>query len=192
MNQPDQEETGPQDGTGGSSGDQESPDAPGRRRWWPIAAAAVAIAIAASLLFPAGRHQWALSIIRQPARYTALSFRYAWLLPTSNPSSRTFPLFFTIRNEEGHALNYHYILRETDILGSRTLSTGGQTITAGATWYVDTKVRPTCSVSPCRVEVLLPGHAETIDFFLTVTAAVRPHKRKPSARHAHQHHSPRS
>jgi hypothetical protein len=152
----------------------------------------VAVAIAASLLVPASRHQWALSIIRQPARYTALSFRYAWLLPTSNPSSRTFPLFFTIRNEQGHTLNYHYIIRQSDAVGSQTLSTGAQAITSGATWFVDTKVRPTCSVSPCRVEVVLPGHAETIDFILTVTGAVRPHKRKPAARHGHGHHSSRS
>jgi hypothetical protein len=134
------------------------------RRWWPIASAVTAIAVAVSLLLPAGRHQWALSIFRQPARYTALAFKYAWLLPTTEPSHHKIPLFFTITNQEGRRLKYRYIIIQT--IPRKRLGHGDQTVQSGATWTVDTKVKPTCTLV-CKVEVILPGHPETIDFSLS-------------------------
>jgi hypothetical protein len=150
------------------------------RRWWPIGCAGAALVIVVSLLLPAGRHQWALSIIRQPARYTALSFRYAWLIPQSGTSGASFPLFFTVTNQEGRAVRYTYIIRQTDQVTTETLSQAGQTVQAGASWLVDTKVRPSCGISPCRVEVVLPGHAETIDFLIDLGAPKAKHKHKSS------------
>jgi hypothetical protein len=150
-------------------------------RWWPIGCAGAALVIAVSLLIPAGRHQWALSIIRQPTRYTALSFRYAWLIPKSGTSGAPFDLFFTVTNQEGRAVRYTYIIRQTDQVTTETLSQGGQTVQAGASWLVDTKVRPSCGISPCRVEVVLPGHAETIDFLIDLTAPTAKHKHKSSS-----------
>ncbi len=138
-------------------------------RWWPLVAAVAAVAVAVSLLFPAGRHQWALSLFRQPTRYTALSFRYAWLLPASGINGKTYPLFFTIRNQEGRSVNYRYIIRETDQLGlSQTLGKDHKTIQSGGAWLVDTKVTPTCGVSPCRVQVILPGYPERIFFLISL------------------------
>lgn len=152
---------------------------PARRRWWPVAAGVAGAVLVASVLLPAGRHQWALSIFRQPTRYTALSFKYAWLLPANGTVGRSTPLFFTVENEEGRSLTYRYVIRQTDPLGaSQTLSDGVRTVASGATWTVDTKVRPSCVLSPCRVEVLLPGHPETIDYLVIL--------RSPPARHRHR------
>ncbi len=102
------------------------------------------------------------------------------------------PLFFTISNEEGRSLEYRYVLRETDPLGtSQTLSEAEHVVQSGATWIVDTKVRPSCVLSPCRVEVLLPGHPETIDFLVVLRAAKPTHKHKSSHQGAHTHHAAR-
>ncbi|HEV8063331.1 MAG TPA: hypothetical protein VGP46_00810, partial [Acidimicrobiales bacterium] len=84
---------------------------------------------------------------------------------------QTMPLFFTVSNDEGRAVTYHYVIREKGSVGSwATLpETGTESVPAGATWTVDTKVAPHCSASPCRVEVLLPGHPETIDFLVSLS-----------------------
>jgi hypothetical protein len=151
------------------------------RLWWPIGCAAAALVIAVSLLFPAGRHQWALSIIRQPARYTALSFRYGWLIPKFGIKGASMDLFFTITNQEGRTLKYRYIIRQTDGLTTQTLSGADQIVRAGASWMVDTKVRPSCGISPCHVEVMLPGHSEAIDFLITLKNPPTKHKPKSSS-----------
>ncbi|HUC58497.1 MAG TPA: hypothetical protein VMA95_13930 [Streptosporangiaceae bacterium] len=160
-------------------------DNPGVRLRRPSAIAAiVAVLIGASLVFPAGRHQWALSLFRQPSRFTTLAFKYAWLLPSSSTIRERIPLFFTITNEEGRATRYKYELRQVDPLGNtQTLSTASNVVTAGATWTVDTSVRPYCNLSPCRVEVVLPGHHENINFLVVLHAAAR--KAAPKAKRGH-------
>src|SRR5277367_1569914 len=88
----------------------------GWRQWprRPVIAIVAVMAVGASLLIPASRHQWALSIIRQPTRYTALAFRYAWLLPSTTSMDQRVPVFFTVSNQEGQATKYRYVLREVD------------------------------------------------------------------------------
>jgi hypothetical protein len=142
-----------------------------RRRWWPAAVIATVIAISVTFLVPAGRHQWAISIFRQPTHYTALAIKYAWLLPSTKPLYSRVPLFFTVSNQQGEPLRYRYVVRELDPLGNvRQLGSGAKTVAAGATWTVDTSVRPSCSLSPCEIQITLPGHPETADFLLTLTA----------------------
>jgi hypothetical protein len=161
-----------------------------RRRWWPAITAGAVLVIAVSLISPAGRHQWALSLIRQPARFTTLAFRFAWLLPSQAKHYERIPVFFTIGNQEGRALRYRYLLRQTDPLGrTRLLSQASAVVGPGATWTVDTSARPSCSLSPCRIEVLLPGHPERIDFSIVLNgfAAAHQHQRK----HKHSSHSAR-
>jgi hypothetical protein len=144
---------------------------PSRPRWRAVIAVAAAVLIGTSVLLPAGRHQWALSLFRQPARYTALAFRYAWLLPSVSTSRARIPLFFTISNQEGRPVRYQYVLRQVDPLGNeQTLSTASDVIPSGATWTVDTSVRPYCNLSPCRVEVVLPGYPEKINFLVVLKA----------------------
>lgn len=145
---------------------------PGRRRRWPIVALIVAMVVGISLLFPAGRHQWAISLFRQPTHYTALFFNKVSALPTTTARNETMTVSFTIGNHEGQAVHYRYVLTDSYGKQSQTLGQSTKTVASGATWTVWRVVRPKCAVSPCRIEVSLPGHPETIDF--RVVLVVRP------------------
>ena len=141
---------------------------PGARRWWPVLTPLAVLAVGSSLLWPAGRHQWALSLFRQSARYTVLSFSRESVLPSTAVLNQPVPVSFTIGNHEGRAENYRYILAAGDGERLHILRESARTIAAGATWMVSAVVRPRCAVSPCRIQVSLPGHPETIDFLLTI------------------------
>jgi len=167
----------------------------GRRSWWWLVLAALTFtAIGASLVSPGGRHQWALAIFRQPTRYTALALQGAWLLPSTAPTGTRIPLVFTVENHQGRALTYRYVIWQVDPLNaSRTRASSARVVASGATWSVATTVRPDCSLSPCRVEVLLPGHPEKLDFLVNLTPATRANgRRKSSAHHSHARHSART
>ena len=143
------------------------------RRWWPAVTAIAVLAVGASLLSPAGRHQWALSLFRQPARYTVLSFNRAWALPAAAVAGQPIPVSFTIGNHQGHPVDYRYVLRASSGGRSQVIGASARTVAAGAAWIVSTAVRPACPSSPCRIEVSLPGHRETIDFLVRLAAAAR-------------------
>lgn len=150
----------------------------------------IAVALTVSLLLPASRHQWALSIVRQPARYTTLSFNEAWELPTTAPSGSRIPISFMIGNQEGRTLTYKYVVHESDPLDfSATMATASRTLGPGRTWTVSIDVKATCSlVPPCRIQVSVPGHPETIDLLVTLKPAVhKHHARKKSHRASRQH-----
>jgi hypothetical protein len=151
-------------------------DHPRERRWWIFVAPVVLIAVGISLLLPAGRHQWALSLFRQPTNYTALSFDRAWALPSRAAKNAPLSISFDIANHEGRAVRYRYVVSETSAGEAGTyqaLGESARTVASGGTWSVSTSIRLSCTRSPCRVEVALPGHPETIDFLLTVTARKR-------------------
>ena len=87
----------------------ESTPAAGRPRpWWPIVTAILVVGIAVSALVPAGRHQWALSLFRQPTPYTALSFDDPTSLPTAAQPGDFLAFTFSITNHEGHSVHYAY------------------------------------------------------------------------------------
>ena len=83
-------------------------------RWWPWVAGIVAIGVGVSLLFPTARHQWALSVVRQPTPYTTLSFVHAVALPTAVPTEGEVSFSFTIANNEGRDMTYHYVVSSAD------------------------------------------------------------------------------
>jgi hypothetical protein len=134
------------------------------RRWWPVLLPLTLVAILASVLLPAGRHEWALSLTKQPTPYTALSFQRPWTLPATDPFGRPIPVSFEISNQQGQPTRYQYVLAQSDGVVTSTLGGAARTIPAGATWTVSTVVRPTCPGSVCHIEVSLPGHPEVIDF----------------------------
>jgi Protein of unknown function (DUF1616) len=151
-------------------------DRPRERRWWPFVAPVVLAALAISLLLPAGRHQWALSLFRQPTSYTALSFNHASALPARAVKNAPLRISFDIANHEGRAVRYRYVVSQTsagEASTFRMLGESAKSVASGTTWSVTTSIRPSCTRSPCRVEVALPGHPETIDFLLTLTAGKR-------------------
>lgn len=165
----------------------------GERRWWPVLGPIAAIALAVSLLLPAGRHQWALSIFRQPTRYTALSFNDAWELPATANRGSPIPISFTIGNQQGRTLTYRYVVTESDPANfSQTMATAARTLEPGRRWTVAIAVKPTCGPSPCRIQVSVPGHPERIDFLVILKAAVREHHARKSSRRAGRHHARRT
>lgn len=151
--------------------------APGRdgntnqqRRRWPALVGLAVLAIGASLLTPVGRHEWALSILRQPTRYTELSFDRASALPSTVEVDTSIRITFVVGNHEGSPLSYRYVITSDDGVYSNVLHRSRKTVAAGARWKVSIVVRPGCLLSPCRIEVSLPGHPETIDFLVTMKA----------------------
>ena len=151
---------------------------PGRARWcWRVLAGAAGLASAISLLVPAGRHQWALSLLRQPTQYTVLYFDRAAVLQDRVTPGQPVQFAFTVGNREGRALRYRYVI-STYPLGSGggrplLLAESAKLVPAGSNWSVSVTVRPHCGSSPCRIQVSLPGHPETIDFLPTPAAAGR-------------------
>lgn len=141
-----------------------------KRRWWPFLVPLAALVIGVSLLIPGGRHQWALSLFRQPTAYTSLSFNNAASLPTTATNSEPMAVSFTIGNQEGHAIKYRYLLSDSAAGVSESLGGSSKIVPAGKTWTVSTVIRPSCLASPCKIKVSLPGHPETIDFIVTLKA----------------------
>ena len=150
---------------------------PGRARWcWRrVLAGAAGLASAISLLVPAGRHQWALSLLRQPTPYTVLFFNRAAVLQARVTPGQPVHFAFTVGNHEGRATRYRYVISSYP-LGSGDgrpllLAESAKLVPAGSSWSVSVTVRPHCGSSPCRIQVSLPGHPETIDFLPTLAAA---------------------
>jgi hypothetical protein len=139
------------------------------RARWPWLLAALALVIGLTVVSPAGRHQWALSLIRQPTPYTSLSFRDPAALPHTVETGDRVRLTLTVADHEGRRLNYPLVVssenlgdaRSMTVLRRSTLSvpSGGQRTTSIA-------VQPACTASTCELQVSLPGHPETIDALL--------------------------
>ena len=138
------------------------------QRRWPTVVAVTAVLIAISLLLPGGRHQWAVSLFRQPTRYTVLAFSDPANLPNRAGLGKSLTVAFTISNYEGRAVTYRYVLSEDSRGAHEVLGSSARSVAAGRTAAVVTTVRPSCRTSPCRIEVSLPGHPETIDFLVSL------------------------
>jgi hypothetical protein len=136
------------------------------RRWWPVLTPLVVLLIAVSLLFPSGRHQWAVSVFRQPTDYTILSFSNPTTLPTTAHGGKTIKFDFGVVNREGRSIGYRYVLSVIRHGHSYVLGKSTRMLAAGATWTIAATVRPACGRLPCRIEVSLPGYPETIYFNL--------------------------
>lgn len=139
------------------------------RRWWPWVLAALFVLGVGSVATPAGRHQWALSFVRQPTYYTSLSFVDAAHLPTTVPKGSPLNLAFTVANHEGRDLVYRYsvtsagpgqvpVVLRHDVLFVPTGSRRSAAVT----------VVPACKASPCQVQISLPGPAEAIHVWVDV------------------------
>jgi hypothetical protein len=151
--------------------DDGSPDSQYERpRWdfWLYGAGFVAvILVAASLLSPWVRHEWALSLGRQPTPYTQLGFSHAAGLPVTGVRGKGIPISFVITNDEGKQLSYRYVVASGSGTTLTALRSEAKVVAAGASWDVDIVVVPKCAASSCRVQVSLPEQDEKIDFMLT-------------------------
>jgi D-inositol-3-phosphate glycosyltransferase len=158
------------------------PRRPGPRPRRAAVAAAMLVA-GSSLLVPSLRHQWALTLGREPAPYTALFFDRPGALPGRVPAGRPVGLTFTIANHEGRPEKYTYLLTAHSRQGARPLGRSTRAVPPGGSWTVSARVLPGCAGPPCRVQVSLPGHPETIDILLTPTGPGEPRGATPGHRH---------
>ena len=138
------------------------------RRWWPTLTILILVGVGLSLLVPAGRHQWALSIIRQPTPYTALYFDHPSSLPTDVPNDQRVSFTFSIANHEGHSLDYRYSVDVSPSPSRIPPATGTAVVASGRSRSIATAPEVACSASPCQVRVTLPDQGRSIDFLVSV------------------------
>jgi hypothetical protein len=142
-----------------------------RRRRWPLLLAVLAVLMGLTLVSPSGRHQWAVSLIRQPTPYTTLSFQDAAGLPHNVESGAPVHLTFTVANHEGRLTDYPVVLSSANADGAgaaTALLRTTVTIPSGGQRTMSVSVRPACKTSACELQVSLPGQAETIDVVLAM------------------------
>jgi len=142
---------------------------PPRWRWW-FSGAVIALAIIAvtSTLSPYVRHQWALSLGRQPTSYTELAFTRASALPTTAVRQKKLQISFTITNDEEKPIDYRYVLSSGSGTQLKSLSSSSNTVNPGAVWRVNKLITPECQHITCRIQVSLPLQHENIDLLLTL------------------------
>ena len=144
-----------------------------RPRWdlWLLGTGLLAIALAAAgFLSPWVRHEWSLSVQRQPTPYTQLGFTNAANLPTTGAPGKGIPVSFIITNDEGRQVSYRYVVASGSGTTLTAISSGTTVIAAGQSSGVSVVVVPKCAAASCRVQVSLPEQNESIDFMLTYPA----------------------
>lgn len=144
---------------------------PPRWDFWLLGTGLLAIAIAAaSFLSPWARHEWSMSLQRQPTPYTQLGFTNAASLPATGVPGKGIPVSFTITNDEGKQVSYRYVVASGSGTTLTTISSGTTDIAAGQSSGVSIVVVPKCAAASCQVQVSLPEQNESIDFLLTYPA----------------------
>jgi Protein of unknown function (DUF1616) len=153
--------------------------------WWLGGTALVAgLLLVGSILFPSVRHQLSLSVVRQNPPYTQLAFTNAAALPATAIAGKAIHISFSITNDEGKPVQYQYVVASGSAASSgseaklKSLTSSIETVSAGATWTVNTTVVPKCAASVCRLQVSLPRQGESIDFTLEEKSAAKTVKPK--------------
>jgi hypothetical protein len=134
---------------------------------WLLAVLAVVIGL--TLASPAGRHQWALSFIRQPTPSTTLSFRDSAALPHTVEIGARVRLSLTVANHEGRRLAYPLVVSSANLGDTHAMTVlhrSTLTVPSSGQRTTSIAVRPACTASTCELQVSLPGHHETIDVLL--------------------------
>ncbi len=138
---------------------------PPRWDFWLLGTGLLAIAIAVtSFMSPWVRHQWTLSVQRQPTPYTQLGFTNAAGLPTTGVRGEGIPVSFTITNDEGRQISYRYVVASGSGTTLTALNSGTIPLAPKASWNVGIFVVPKCAAASCRIQVSLPDQDESIDF----------------------------
>jgi len=136
------------------------------RRFWIVLIAFVVIGIAGSTISPTIRHQWALSLIRQPTRYTLLYFDHPASLPNEVTEGQSISFSFTIGNEQGRSVIYRYDIGVTPANDPQSQLHSMTVLANGAMRSIPVKLRPLCMSTPCQIRVSLPAHHQSIHFIV--------------------------
>ena len=141
---------------------------PPRWDFWLLGTGLLAIALAAaSFLSPWVRHEWSLSVQRQPILSTQLAFTNAASQPATGVPGKGVPVSFTITNDEGRQVSYRYVVASGSGTKLTAISSGTTVVAAGQSSGVDLVVVPKCAAASCRVQISLPEQNESIYFMLT-------------------------
>jgi hypothetical protein len=140
------------------------------RPWWAVGVGS--ILLAGSLLTPQGRHEWSVSLFRQPSAITTLSFADPSALPAEWTCGRTLPVQFVVENRQGRTADLHYVVTQEDDLGARAAAMRAQgtlTVADGTAAPVTVQVRPDCPATSSRIRVSVVGHPQTIFFHVRLS-----------------------
>jgi len=141
---------------------------PPRWGWWLWGVGAVTVLLVlATLVSPRVRHEWALSLGRQPTPSTQLGFSDAAALPATAVRGKAIPISFAITNDEGKEMSYQYVVASGSGTTLSSLKAASKTVAAGASWDVNLTVVPKCAATSCHIQVTLPRQNESIDFRFT-------------------------
>ena len=132
--------------------------------WLCGACLILAIIVVTSIISPAIRQQWKLSLFRQNEPYTELAFSHPTLLPGSAVRGASIHISFSITNNGAIPVSYRYVVASGSGTASQSLESARRKVAPGATWTVNTVVVPKCAEPACRMEVSLPQQHERIDF----------------------------
>lgn len=141
-----------------------------RPRWdiWLLGTGLLAAVLAvASFLSPWVRHEWSLSLQRQPTFNTQLGWANAAALPTTAVPGQSVPVSFIITNDEGRPVSYRYVVASGSGTKLTAISSATRVLAPRASWGVGINVVPKCAAASCQVQVSLPEQHESIDFRLT-------------------------
>ena len=154
-----------------SRASRRSPKSRDHRRWWPVLTAIFVVVIGLSLLIPWSRHQWVLSLVRQPTRYTALSFVHPTSLPYEAELNQTIRFSFSIANYEGHSVDYRYSVATSPTHEPQAPDVSHVRLSNDQRASIPISVPLACDASPCRIRVSLAGYTQSIDFLVAYPRA---------------------
>lgn len=139
---------------------------PGRRgRSWGYLAVGIVVVVGAlaAILSGAWVHQIDLSVKRQPAPYASLYFTSPGALPSDLPSGRSYPVAFTVGNNDVQPRTFRYQVTLTTPGGRKTV-VGQVAVPSGGSTPQTVDVTPTQACAPCQVMVALPTEHAAISF----------------------------
>lgn len=144
------------------------------RRWDRRRRAGITVGLAVLLLllvaiaaaFPRQlKHQWELSVVRQPTPYTQLYFTAPASIPSVLAAGQQNTFDFTIENDEGRAYRYTYVVTLQDSRARQQVSKETVMVNSGERVTRAVTVDPTDKESRYLVSVTIPTLNQSIQFY---------------------------
>ncbi len=111
------------------------------------------------------KHQWELSVVRQPTPYTQLYFTAPASIPRVLAVGQQNTFDFTIENDEGRASRYTYVVTLEDSRARQQVSKETVMVNSGERVTRAVTVDPTDKASRYLVSVTIPTLNQSIQFY---------------------------
>jgi Protein of unknown function (DUF1616) len=111
------------------------------------------------------KHQWELSVVRQPTPYTQLYFTAPASIPSVLAAGQQNTFDFTIENDEGRAYRYTYVVTLEDSRARQQVSKETVMVNSGERVTRAVTVVPTDKESRYLVSVVIPTLNQSIHFY---------------------------